>query len=147
MRNLSIRFRTPRGPVLALRNVNVAVPRGSVIGLVGESGSGKSTLALAVMRLMAGNATITGGSLDFAGRDLLGLNSRRDAGAARHRLSMVFQDPMTSLNPVRAIGLQMLDIQYRERQPLHGGEAAQGGGYAAPGRHSRSRAPAQPLSP
>ena len=68
VRNLSIRFRTPRGPVLALRNVNVDVPRGSVVGLVGESGSGKSTLALAVMRLMAGNATITGGSLDFAGR-------------------------------------------------------------------------------
>ena len=59
VRNLSIRFRTPRGPVLALRNVSVAVPRGSVVGLVGESGSGKSTLALAVMRLMAGNATIT----------------------------------------------------------------------------------------
>ncbi len=116
VRNLSIRFRTPRGPVLALRNVNVAVPRGSVVGLVGESGSGKSTLALAVMRLMAGNATITEGSLDFAGRDLLALKPAEMQALRGDRLSMVFQDPMTSLNPVRAIGLQMLDIQYRERR-------------------------------
>jgi ABC-type dipeptide/oligopeptide/nickel transport system ATPase component len=115
VRNLSIRFHTPRGPVLALRNVNVEVPRGSVVGLVGESGSGKSTLALAVMRLMAGNATITGGSLNFAGRDLLGLKPAEMQALRGDRLSMVFQDPMTSLNPVRAIGLQMLDIQYRER--------------------------------
>jgi len=115
VRNLSIRFRTPRGPVLALRNVSVAVPRGSVVGLVGESGSGKSTLALAVMRLMAGNATITEGSLDFAGRDLLALKPAEMQALRGDRLSMVFQDPMTSLNPVRAIGLQMLDIQYRER--------------------------------
>ena len=117
VRNLSIRFRTPRGPVLALRNVSVAVPRGSVVGLVGESGSGKSTLALAVMRLMAGNATITEGSLDFAGRDLLALKPAEMQALRGDRLSMVFQDPMTSLNPVRAIGLQMLDIQYRERGP------------------------------
>ena len=116
VRNLSIRFRTPRGPVLALRNVNLEVPRGSVVGLVGESGSGKSTLALAVMRLMAGNATITGGSLNFAGRDLLGLKPAEMQALRGDRLSMVFQDPMTSLNPVRAIGLQMLDIQYRERR-------------------------------
>jgi len=115
VRNLSIRFRTPRGPVLALRNVSVEVPRGSVVGLVGESGSGKSTLALAVMRLMAGNATITGGSLEFAGRDLLALKPAEMQALRGDRLSMVFQDPMTSLNPVRAIGLQMLDIQYRER--------------------------------
>jgi peptide/nickel transport system ATP-binding protein len=116
VRNLSIRFRTPRGPVLALRNVSVEVPRGSVVGLVGESGSGKSTLALAVMRLMAGNATITEGSLDFAGRDLLALKPAEMQALRGDRLSMVFQDPMTSLNPVRAIGLQMLDIQYRERR-------------------------------
>ena len=116
VRNLSIRFRTPRGPVLALRNVSVEVPRGSVVGLVGESGSGKSTLALAVMRLMAANATITEGSLDFAGRDLMGLRPAEMQALRGDRLSMVFQDPMTSLNPVRAIGLQMLDIQYRERR-------------------------------
>jgi peptide/nickel transport system ATP-binding protein len=115
VQGLSVRFRTPRGPVLALRNVSVEVPRGSVVGLVGESGSGKSTLALAVMGLMSGNATITEGSLRFAGRDLLGLRPQELQALRGERLSMVFQDPMTSLNPVRAIGLQMTDIQYRER--------------------------------
>jgi peptide/nickel transport system ATP-binding protein len=115
VRNLSVRFRTPRGPVQALRDVSLDVPRGSVVGLVGESGSGKSTLALAVMGLMAGNAAITQGSLRFAGRELLGLKPQELRALRGDRLSMVFQDPMTSLNPVRAIGLQMLDIQYRER--------------------------------
>jgi oligopeptide/dipeptide ABC transporter ATP-binding protein len=91
------------------------VPRGSVVGLVGESGSGKSTLALAVMGLMAGNAAITEGSLSFAGRDLRRLKPAELRALRGDRLSMVFQDPMTSLNPVRAIGLQMVDIQYRER--------------------------------
>lgn len=115
VRNLSVRFRTPRGPVLALRNVSIDVPRGSVVGLVGESGSGKSTLALAVMGLMAGNAAITEGSLRFAGRELLELKPAELRSLRGDRLSMVFQDPMTSLNPVRSIGLQMLDIQYRDR--------------------------------
>src|SRR5215468_3784131 len=116
VQGLSVRFRTPRGPVLALRNVSMAVPRGSVVGLVGESGSGKSTLGLAVMGLMAGNAVITEGSLLFAGRELLTLKPAELRALRGDRLSMVFQDPMTSLNPVRAIGLQMLDIQYRARR-------------------------------
>jgi peptide/nickel transport system ATP-binding protein len=115
VQGLSVRFRTPRGPVQALRNVSVEVPRGSVVGLVGESGSGKSTLALAVMGLMSGNAAVTEGSLRFAGRDLRALKPAELQALRGDRLSMVFQDPMTSLNPVRAIGLQMLDIQYRER--------------------------------
>jgi oligopeptide/dipeptide ABC transporter ATP-binding protein len=116
VRDLSVSFRTPRGEVQALRRVSVEVPRGSVVGLVGESGSGKSTLALAVMGLMANNAAISRGSLRFAGRELLGLRPAELRALRGDRLSMVFQDPMTSLNPVRAIGLQMLDIQYRERR-------------------------------
>jgi peptide/nickel transport system ATP-binding protein len=111
--NLSLRFRTPRGPVLALRNVNFAVPRGSIVGLVGESGSGKSTLALAVMGLMAGNATITEGRLSFGDLDLRAMKPDALRRLRGDRLSMVFQDPMTSLNPVRSVGLQMTDIQYR----------------------------------
>ena len=116
VRDLSVQFRTPRGPVLALRKVSVDVPRGSIVGLVGESGSGKSTLALAVMRLMPANATISEGSLRFAGRDLLSLPASEMQRLRGDRISMVFQDPMTSLNPVRTIGMQMVDIQYRDRQ-------------------------------
>jgi peptide/nickel transport system ATP-binding protein len=116
VRDLSVRFRTPRGPVLALRKVNVEVPRGSIVGLVGESGSGKSTLAMAVMRLMSSNATITEGSIQFAGRELLSLSPVEMQRLRGDRLSMVFQDPMTSLNPVRSVGNQLMDIQYRDRQ-------------------------------
>jgi oligopeptide/dipeptide ABC transporter ATP-binding protein len=115
VRNLSVRFRTPRGPVLALRDVSIAVPRGSIVGLVGESGSGKSTLAMAVMGLMAGNASIAQGSLRFCDLDLMKLKPAELRSLRGDRLSMVFQDPMTSLNPVRSIGMQMTDIQFRNR--------------------------------
>jgi peptide/nickel transport system ATP-binding protein len=116
VRELSVQFRTPRGPVWALREVSVDVPRGSVVGLVGESGSGKSTLALAVMGLLPANATIAEGSVLFTGQELLSLGAGELRRLRGDRLSMVFQDPMTSLNPVRSIGMQMMDIQYRDRQ-------------------------------
>ena len=115
VRNLSVQFRTPRGPVSALRSVGIDVPRGSIVGLVGESGSGKSTLALAVMGLMPHNAVVSEGSLSFAGQELRRLGPAELRRLRGDRLSMVFQDPMTSLNPVRSIGLQMIDIQYRDR--------------------------------
>jgi peptide/nickel transport system ATP-binding protein len=115
IRNLTVNFRTPRGPVHALRQVSVDVPRGSIVGLVGESGSGKSTLALAVMGLMSGNAEIVDGAMNFSGIDLRNLSPAGLQGLRGRRMTMVFQDPMTSLNPVRSIGQQMIDIQYRER--------------------------------
>jgi ABC-type dipeptide/oligopeptide/nickel transport system ATPase component len=112
--NLSIEFRSARGPVHALRNVSLAVPRGSIVGVVGESGSGKSTLALATMGLLQNNATISGGRIDFDGRDLLKLDLAELRDLRGRRISMVFQDPMTALNPVLSIGRQMIDIQYRD---------------------------------
>jgi oligopeptide/dipeptide ABC transporter ATP-binding protein len=115
VRGLDIEFRTPMGSVHALRNVDFDIPRGSVVGLVGESGSGKSTLALAIMGLMPGNAVLKGGSIRFGDIDLRALNPAALRALRGERLSMVFQDPMTSLNPVRTIGDQMTDIQYRSR--------------------------------
>jgi peptide/nickel transport system ATP-binding protein len=115
IRDLSINFRTAKGPVRALRHVDLDVPRGSIVGVVGESGSGKSTLALAIMGLMSVNAEIAGGRMTFSGMDLRKLSAEELQGLRGRRITMVFQDPMTSLNPVRAIGQQMTDIQYRER--------------------------------
>jgi oligopeptide/dipeptide ABC transporter ATP-binding protein len=115
IRDLSVHFRTPRGPVRALRHVDLDVPRGSIVGVVGESGSGKSTLALAIMGLMSANAEIAGGRMDFSGIDLRQLSPEALQALRGRRMTMVFQDPMTSLNPVRSIGQQMVDIQYRER--------------------------------
>ncbi len=113
--DLSIDFQTPRGLVHALRGVSLAVPRGSIVGIVGESGSGKSTLSLAAMGLLPENAVIGGGRILFDGADVLTMDKTQLRDLRGRRMSMVFQDPMTSLNPVLSIGTQMVDIQYRDR--------------------------------
>jgi oligopeptide/dipeptide ABC transporter ATP-binding protein len=112
---LSIEFQTPRGPVHALRDVSLDVPRGSIVGIVGESGSGKSTLSLATMGLLPENAAVRGGRILFDGADVLTMGITQLRALRGRRMAMVFQDPMTSLNPVLSIGAQMTDIQYRER--------------------------------
>jgi peptide/nickel transport system ATP-binding protein len=116
VRDLSLEFRTPRGRLKALRNVSLQVPRGRIVGIVGESGCGKSTLVSTVMRLLPANAEITAGEIRFDGGDLLAEPERRMRALRGGRISMIFQDPMTSLNPVLSIGRQMTDIQHRERR-------------------------------
>ena len=113
--DLSIDFLTPHGTVHALRGVSLSVPRGSIVGLVGESGSGKSTLALAAMGLLPENAVVRGGAIRFDGQDVLTMTPAQLRDLRGRRMSIVFQDPMTSLNPVLSIGTQMVDIQYRDR--------------------------------
>jgi peptide/nickel transport system ATP-binding protein len=115
--DLSVRFETQQGPAYALRKVALTVPRGEIVGVVGESGSGKSTLALAIMRLLPGNAAVTGGEMTFCGEDLLALSADEMRALRGTRIAMIFQDPMTSLNPVRSVGQQMMDIQYRNPSP------------------------------
>jgi oligopeptide/dipeptide ABC transporter ATP-binding protein len=114
-RDLSIDFLTPHGTVHALRSVSLEVPRGSIVGIVGESGSGKSTLALAAMGLLPENAVVRGGAIDFDGQNVLAMAPAQLRDLRGRRMSMVFQDPMTSLNPVLSIGTQMVDIQYQDR--------------------------------
>ncbi len=116
IRDLNVAFRTDAGPVRVLRDVSVDIPRGAIVGIVGESGSGKSTLALTILGLLPGNAIVSSGSIGFGGHDLLGLSLAELQALRGTRISMVFQDPMTSLNPVRSVGAQMLDIQYRAEQ-------------------------------
>ena len=115
IRDLTVAYRTPRGRLPALRGVNITVPRGEIVGVVGESGCGKSTLISAIIRLLAANAEIESGAIGFEGRDLLGLSQQQMRALRGDRISMVFQDPMTSLNPVLTIGRQMTDIQYRDQ--------------------------------
>ncbi|MFB9984409.1 ABC transporter ATP-binding protein [Mesorhizobium kowhaii] len=116
VRNLSLDFGSPRGRVHALRNVSLDVPPGQVVGIVGESGSGKSTLAYTVMGLLPENAQVTAGSIVFERRDLLTLTAQARRSLMGDRLSMIFQDPMTALNPVRTIESQMIDIQHHEER-------------------------------
>ena len=116
IRKLSVDFQTVRGRVYALRDVNVRVPRGKVIGIVGESGSGKSTLVWAVMRLLAGNATVTSGSITFKGQDILQLDGSACRNFRGEDITMIFQDPMTAQIPVLNYRRQMTDVLYRRNR-------------------------------
>jgi oligopeptide/dipeptide ABC transporter ATP-binding protein len=114
LRELSISFETPQGPVAAVREVTLSVSRAECLGVVGESGAGKSQLFLAVMGLLAANGRAAGSAV-LAGTELIGLGA---AGLDRVRgaqIGMVFQDPMTSLTPHLTIGAQLLEVLRRHR--------------------------------
>src|SRR5688572_23081852 len=104
--DLSVRFATPEGEVAAVSAVSFAVAEGQSIGIVGESGSGKTQAFLALMGLLAANGRCAG-SARFRGRELLGLPRRELDRIRGVRLAMIFQDPMTSLNPYLRISRQM----------------------------------------
>lgn len=114
IRNLSVSYTTPRGELKALREVSMTVPERSIVGIVGESGCGKSTLISAIIRLMAPNAQVGAGSVAFKGDDLLTLADAQMRALRGTEISMVFQDPMQTHNPVLTVGRQMMDIQYRD---------------------------------
>lgn len=114
IRDLSVSYQTDRGLLRALRTINLSIDPGRIVGIVGESGCGKSTLISAIIRLLAPNAQIESGSILFRGNDLLTLDPEAMRALRGDEISMVFQDPMTSLNPVMSIGRQMTDIQYRD---------------------------------
>ncbi len=106
--NLQVQFATPRGVVRAVQGVSWQVSAGETLALVGESGCGKSVSALAVMRLLADSAQVSGRIL-FDGRDLLALPDAEMRKIRGRDIAMVFQDPMSSLNPVLDIGYQMAE--------------------------------------
>jgi oligopeptide/dipeptide ABC transporter ATP-binding protein len=103
IRDLTVEYQTRAGPVRAVDDVSLDIQRGEILGLVGESGCGKSTLGKALMRLHEGQASITAGELWFDGRDLMKLPLREMPDIRGAEIGMVFQDPMTSLNPVQRI--------------------------------------------
>jgi oligopeptide/dipeptide ABC transporter ATP-binding protein len=104
--NLTVAFPTDDGVVNAVRGVSYTVRAGEAMGIVGESGSGKSVSSLAVMGLLPRNARISG-SVRFRGRELLGLGESDYSKLRGNRIAMIFQDPLTSLNPVYTIGFQI----------------------------------------
>ena len=110
---LSVNYTTEGGLLRALRDVSLDVPRGEIVGIVGESGCGKSTLISAIIGLLAPNARLASGAIRFCGEDLLGISDEKMRALRGNEIAMVFQDPMTTLNPVLTIGRQMRDIQYR----------------------------------
>jgi oligopeptide/dipeptide ABC transporter ATP-binding protein len=107
VRGLTTRFVTPHGAITAVDDVSFRVARGETLGLVGESGSGKSVTAMSVLRLVASPGHIVGGSVSLNGIDLLALDDEQMRRRRGTEIGMVFQNPMTALNPVFSIGWQM----------------------------------------
>ncbi|MGH9178716.1 MAG: ABC transporter ATP-binding protein [Acidimicrobiales bacterium] len=106
--DLTVSFATPDGTVKAVRGVDLTVDGEEVMGIVGESGSGKSVTMMAVMGLLPKTATVTG-SVRFRGQELLGLSERDLRPYRGAKLAMIFQDPLTSLNPVFSVGAQIAE--------------------------------------
>jgi peptide/nickel transport system ATP-binding protein len=102
-------FKSPAGILTAVNGVSISVERGSTLALVGESGSGKSMTALSIMRLVPPPGLISSGSIKLEGRELLSLSEEEMRAIRGSHISMVFQEPMTSLNPVLRIGDQVME--------------------------------------
>lgn len=107
VRDLAVEFTTRHGTIRAVENVSLELWPGETLGIVGESGCGKSVTARSIMRLLPHNARIVGGEILFEGRNLLNLSDRDFRKIRGRSISMVLQDPMTSLNPVFRIGWQV----------------------------------------
>jgi hypothetical protein len=107
--DLHVNFETPRNIVRAVEGLSFQVGRGEVVAIVGESGSGKSVSALAIMRLLPRLTGRTRGRITFDGKSLLDLNDEKMRQLRGRDISMIFQEPMTSLNPLLTIGLQVTE--------------------------------------
>lgn len=108
VRNLSVDFRTDEGVVKAVKGISFDIPKGKTVGLVGESGSGKSVTSLACMRLIPNPpGKVTSGEILYKGQDLLKLSESKMREIRGANISMIFQEPMTSLNPVFTVGDQI----------------------------------------
>ena len=122
LRDLLVELATPAGPARVLDAVSLDIPRGRIVGLVGESGSGKSTLALALMGLLPPNLARFEGSIRFDGTELVGAPQERLQGLRGTRIAMIFQDPMTALNPLFTVETQLGDVLRRRDPGLDGAE-------------------------
>ncbi|MGO2695711.1 ABC transporter ATP-binding protein [Bavariicoccus seileri] len=109
VKDLHISFNTFAGKVKAIRGVDFSLEKGETLAIVGESGSGKSVTTRAIMRLLSGNAVIEQGEILFQDKDLLKLSDKQMRSIRGHNIAMIFQDPMTSLNPTTKIGKQIAE--------------------------------------
>ena len=107
VRDLKVSFRTENGLVRAVDGVSFTLEAGHVLGIVGESGSGKSVTVMSIMQLIRDPNAIFEGEVLYKGRDLMGLSQRQMRGVRGAEIAMIFQDPMTSLNPVYKVGWQI----------------------------------------
>ena len=110
IKNLTVVFKTRLGEVPVIDDVSFNIAPGEILGIVGESGCGKTMTSLAVMRLMPEQGKVTSGSIRLSGEDLVVASEARMRGLRGNEISMVFQEPMTSLNPVFSVGEQIAEV-------------------------------------
>ncbi|MGI6075846.1 MAG: ABC transporter ATP-binding protein [Pyramidobacter sp.] len=124
VKNLHIHYATDEGVVKALNGASIAIDEGKTLGLVGETGAGKTTLARGILRLVPNPpGKIIGGEVLFDGRDLLKISEEEMRTVRGRDISMIFQDPMTSLNPVLTVGDQILEVIVTHNRTLSHDEA------------------------
>ena len=105
--DLRVQFWTSRGTIHAVNGVSFDIAPGETLGIVGESGCGKSVTSLALLGILPRAGRVVGGSATFDGRDLIGMSDEQLRGIRGRQIAMIFQDPMTSLNPVLTVGRQI----------------------------------------
>ena len=107
--NLQVQFQTKKGINTAVDGVSFSVKKGRILGIVGESGCGKSVTSMSILQLLGSNARISGGSIKLDGKELIGLPEKEMCRIRGNDIAMIFQDPMTALNPTLTIGTQLME--------------------------------------
>ena len=109
VRDLKISFRTASGKLQAVRDISFDLYKGETLAIVGESGSGKSVTSRAIMGILAGNAIVEGGKILYDGKDLMKISEDEFHRIRGDKIAMVFQDPLSSLNPIMRVGNQLTE--------------------------------------
>ena len=116
VKNLRISFRTLNGTVKAVRGIDFSLYRGRTLAIVGESGSGKSVTSRAIMGILANNKIVEEGEILYDGKDLLRISEEEYTKIRGSKISMIFQDPMSSLNPIMKVGKQVVESMTLKHQ-------------------------------
>ena len=109
VKNLKVSFRTNNGTVKAVRNISFNLQKGETLAIVGESGSGKSVTSKAIMGILAGNSIVENGEILYDGRDLIKITEEEMCKIRGDKISMIFQDPLSALDPIVKIGKQITE--------------------------------------
>ena len=110
IRNLAVEYHTDDGVIYAVNNINLTVKKGETIGLVGETGAGKTTIAKSILRILPKpQAELVSGEVFFGGNNITRLSEREMRKIRGNKIAMIFQDPMTALNPIETVGYQIAE--------------------------------------